>query len=265
MNAPDPTHPRLTQGHLLDGRIRYAQPAQGFRSGIEPVLLAASIPAQPGQRVLEAGTGAGAALLCLAERVRGVRGIGVDRDEVMVRIARDNARANGQDTLAFLTADIAALPLSGTFHHAFANPPYHLAGGTASPVTARGRAKRGEPGLLDRWAAALARPLRHRGTLSFILPADHLPACLAAMTGAGCAVARVLPFWPKLGRPARLVIVQGVKGGRMPTVLEPGMLLHRAEGGFTDAADAVLRRGEALTQPVASPSARSFSRAAGSR
>ena len=47
----------ITHGHLLDGRVRYAQPAKGFRSGIEPVLLAASIPARAGQRVLEGGTG----------------------------------------------------------------------------------------------------------------------------------------------------------------------------------------------------------------
>ena len=52
----------VTQGHLLGGRVRYAQPRSGFRSGIEPVLLAAAVPARPGERVLEAGSGAGAAL-----------------------------------------------------------------------------------------------------------------------------------------------------------------------------------------------------------
>jgi tRNA1Val (adenine37-N6)-methyltransferase len=50
-----------TEGHLLGGRIRYRQPDTGFRSGLEPVLLAASVPARPGEHVLEAGTGAGAA------------------------------------------------------------------------------------------------------------------------------------------------------------------------------------------------------------
>ena len=57
-----------TEGTLLGGRVRYAQPARGYRTGIEPVLLAAAVPAVPGQAVLEAGTGAGAALLCLAAR-----------------------------------------------------------------------------------------------------------------------------------------------------------------------------------------------------
>jgi tRNA1(Val) A37 N6-methylase TrmN6 len=52
-----------TDGHLLGGRVIYRQPATGFRSSIEPVLLAASVPSTPGEHILEAGTGHGAALL----------------------------------------------------------------------------------------------------------------------------------------------------------------------------------------------------------
>ncbi|HJS85951.1 MAG TPA: SAM-dependent methyltransferase, partial [Acetobacteraceae bacterium] len=59
----------VTGGTLLGGRVRYAQPAEGFRSGIEPVLLAAAVPARPGECVLEGGSGAGAGLLCLAARI----------------------------------------------------------------------------------------------------------------------------------------------------------------------------------------------------
>ncbi len=99
----------VTQGHLLGGRVRYAQPRSGFRSGIEPVLLAAAIPARPGERVLEAGSGAGAALLCLAARVAGISGLGVERDPALVEIAASNAAANGWGELAFLAADIADL------------------------------------------------------------------------------------------------------------------------------------------------------------
>ena len=35
--------------------MRYVQPRRGFRSSLEPVLLAAAIPARSGQRVLEGG------------------------------------------------------------------------------------------------------------------------------------------------------------------------------------------------------------------
>src|SRR5208282_2971379 len=111
----------LTEGHLLGGRVRYAQPRRGFRSGIEPVLLAAAVPARTGERVLEAGSGAGAALLCLAARVAGISGVGVERDPALTALAAHNAAANGWAELGFLAGDIAAVPDLGRFDHGFAN------------------------------------------------------------------------------------------------------------------------------------------------
>jgi len=244
--APSPA----TEGHLLGGRVSYAQPREGFRSGIEPVLLAAAIPAGPGERVLEGGSGAGAALLCLAARVPGLRGLGVERDASLVSLAIRNAEANGAAGLAFRAADITA-PLgadggAGAFDHALANPPYHSPEGTVSPVTGRAQAKRAEAGLLGAWVRALAAPLRYRGTLTFILPARSLPECFAAMAEAGCAASAVLPLWPKLGRQAKLVLARGVKGGRAPLRLLPGLVLHAADGRYTPAAEAILRDGAAL-------------------
>ena len=79
-------HHAPTRGNLLGGRVSYAQPARGFRSGIEPVLLAAAIPARPGERILEGGSGAGAALLCLAARVGQVQGVGIEQDPALASI-----------------------------------------------------------------------------------------------------------------------------------------------------------------------------------
>jgi tRNA1Val (adenine37-N6)-methyltransferase len=55
-----------------------------------------------------------------------------------------------------------------------------------------------------------------------------------------------LPLWPKAGRPAKLLLLRGVKGGRMPFRVAPGLVLHTDDGRFTPEADAVLRLGRAL-------------------
>jgi tRNA1Val (adenine37-N6)-methyltransferase len=243
---------KLTEGHLLGGRVRYAQPREGFRSGIEPVLLAAAVPARTGERVLEAGSGAGAALLCLAARVAGISGVGVERDPALAALAAQNASANewaaadGSAELVFLAADITEVPDLGRFDHAFANPPYHAAGGTASPDAARDTARRARPELFGAWAAAMGRWLRPRGTLTWIVAAAVLPACIAALDDAGCAASAVLPLWPRAGRNAKLVLLRGVKGGRGGLRMLPGMVLHAAAGGYTREAEAVLRLGAAL-------------------
>jgi tRNA1Val (adenine37-N6)-methyltransferase len=236
----------VTSDHLLGGRVAYMQPRDGFRAAIDPVLLAAAIPARAGDRVLEGGTGAGAALLCLAARVADISGIGIDRDPALLRLARSNAAANARSGLLFVAGDITASPIGGEFDHAFANPPYHAASGTKSPSRLREAAKRSSPDQLSVWVAALSRPLRHRGTLTMILPPRLLEAALSAMQACKVPAECVFPIWPVQGQPARLMLVQGRRHGRSPLVLAYGLALHTETGAFRPEAELVLRAGGAL-------------------
>ena len=55
----------------------------------------------------------------------------------------------------------------------------------------------------------------------------------------------VFPLWPRAGdRPAKRILVQGRKGSRGPLRLAPGLVLHERDGGFSAAAEAVLRHGQ---------------------
>jgi len=245
---------QLTEGTLLGGRVRYAQPATGFRNGIEPVLLAASVKARAGQRVLEAGTGAGASLLCLVARVGGLECTGVERDVALSGLARANAAAN-RAPIAIVTADVAAgLPLRPGYDHAIANPPWHADRATASPDPMRDSAKRGHPGLIAAWALALASALRPGGALTMILPAACIGQALAAFAACDCGGRTLAPLWPKAGRAAKIVLVHGVRRSRRADQLMPGLVLHQASGAFTGAAEAILREGAAwaFDQPTSS-------------
>ena len=233
---------------LLGGRLRYVQPLKGNRTGLEPVLLAASVPARAGQRVLEAGTGAGAALLCLLARIAGVQAVGVERDPDMAELARRNFAANGFASARVLTACIhvvGADELGGPMDHCLANPPWHDADGTPSPLPDREAAKRGSLGLIEAWAASLSRLLRHRGTLSMVLPAGQVDVGLLAIRRSGCGTLSLFPFWPRVGEPARLVLLRGIKDGKGQSSVRAGLVLHQ-QSGFTAAADAVLRDGASL-------------------
>jgi tRNA1(Val) A37 N6-methylase TrmN6 len=244
----------LTHGTLLGGRVRYAQPAEGYRTGIEPVLLAAAVPARSGDRVLEAGTGAGAGLLCLAARVPGVAGTGLERDPAQAALAAANFADNGFGGLAAVQGDVVDWQSDAPYDHAFANPPWHDEAGTRSENHGRATAKIAGADLLDTWAGAMARRLRPRGTLSLILPASHLSAGLAALRGAGCGQASLLPLWPRRQTPARLIILQGVRLGRGPCVVCPGLVLHGEDGGFSAEAEAVLRGGKGWGKSASPPS-----------
>ncbi len=237
----------LTHGTLLGGRVVHTQPATGHRTGLEPVLLAASIPTRPGERVLEGGTGSGAGLLCLAARVPGAAGVGVERDAATADLARANIAANGFAGLDIVTADLLAGPLSGLFDHTFANPPWHDAHGSRSPDAHKESSKRAAPGLLAAWVAALAAPLRWRGTLTLVIAAGVVPEVLAACAAQGCGSLALLPLWPRQPGPAaKLLLIRAIKGGRGPFRLLPGLVLHGSGSTYTAACQAVLKGGAAL-------------------
>ena len=85
----------FTEDTLLDGRVRLLQPTEGYRVAIDPVILAAAVPATPGERVLDLGSGTGAAALCLAVREPGCRISGLERELALVRLAQSSAELTG--------------------------------------------------------------------------------------------------------------------------------------------------------------------------
>jgi tRNA1Val (adenine37-N6)-methyltransferase len=235
-----------TQGHLLGGRVVYRQPVTGFRTGIEPILLAASIPARTGEHVLEAGTGAGAALLCLTARVPGVYATALEMDAAMADLAVVNAETNGFSGIRIVPERIETAVLPRLFDHAMANPPYHRPGDPASPDAGRATAKRGSDVLIRSWIERLSTSLRTRGSLTLIVSAGMVPACVMAMSGSRCPCTAIFPLWPKVERSAKLVLLRGVKDSRTPMRLLAGMVLHRPDGSFSDAAQAILTDASAL-------------------
>lgn len=231
----------VTEDRLLGGRVRLSQPAAGYRAAIDPVLLAAAVPARDGDTVIDLGAGAGAAALCLAARVPGAAVTGLERDAGLAALATRNAAASGAaDRVRFAVADVSVARRFGPCGHAMANPP-HLPPGRAAPCR-RGDAATVEDGDagLDAWIAAAAAALRPGGSLTLVYRADRIDDVFAALRGRAGEIA-VFPLWPKAGRAAKRVLVRARKGARGPARLAAGLALHRADGRYTAEAEAVLR------------------------
>jgi tRNA1(Val) A37 N6-methylase TrmN6 len=235
---------------LLGGRVRLRQPIEGYRVAIDPVLLAASVPAQAGENVLDVGSGTGAAALCLAARVPGVRVAGIERERELVRIANDNAIHNDLGSrVDIMAGDLLHSPPRlepSTFAHVMANPPF-LEAGRATPPTDPAKARAAIEGEadLEAWVKFGLSMARNKGTLTLIHRADRLDQLLARLSGRVGDIV-IFPLWPAAGRAAKRVIVRARKGVHAPARLMPGLVLHNAAGRFTEAADAVLRHGAAL-------------------
>jgi tRNA1(Val) A37 N6-methylase TrmN6 len=234
-----------TTDRFLGGRITLQQSAHGFRAGLDAVVLAAAVPAMPGDHVLELGAGCGTSSLCLAARVNNCSIIGVEIDHDLVTLASINARQNGmEERVQFIQGDVLGLPrtLKKEFSHVFANPPFHPERHPASPNISRDRAKR-DSSMLGDWLRAGLKRVGPKGTLTMIVRADRLLELLPDAPEGGVIL---FPLWPRAGEAARRAILQVRKGSQSPMLVLPGLVLHEEDGQFTGDADAVLRGISAL-------------------
>jgi tRNA1(Val) A37 N6-methylase TrmN6 len=244
----------VTEDTLLGGQVHLAQPAGGYRVGIDPVFLAAAVPALPGQSVLEVGSGAGAASLCLAVRVDRAQVTGIEPDRALVSLAADNARATGvADRVRFFVGDLLQPPVRlapASFDHVLANPPYLVEGsGRPSPDPAKARATVEAGAKLADWIAFCLRMVRNGGTVTLIHRGDRLADLLILVAGRLGDIT-LWPLWPGGDgiKAAKRIVLRGQKGSAAPLRLLPGIVLHDDQGRFTGAADAVLRHGAALPE-----------------
>jgi tRNA1(Val) A37 N6-methylase TrmN6 len=231
--------------------VRLRQQASGARAAIDPMFLAAAVPAEAGELVLDLGCGAGAAALCLAARVPQVRIVGLEVQRELARLAAENAALNGMAArVAMIAGDLLRPPprLSpGMFDHVMANPPYLPPGsGTPAPEPAKRTATiEGEATLAD-WVQAALAMVRGKGSVTFVHRADRIDVLIGHLAGRAGDVA-IFPLWPAAGRSASRILVRARKQVAAPARLLPGCVLHEGDGRFTAEADAVLRGGAALT------------------
>ena len=116
----------LTKNKFLGNKLDIFQFSEGYRGNMDSVLIAASVAAESGQRVLELGCGNGVALCCLLYRISGLDVFGIEIDKRAAELCRQNIIFNKFKATILnsdLTTNIRELQ-AVSFDHVFMNPPY---------------------------------------------------------------------------------------------------------------------------------------------
>lgn len=237
---------------ILGQKVRLLQPDQGFRTGLDSVMLAAACPAGPGDTVLDMGAGVGGAGFALAFRVAGCHVTGIEVQQDYYDLAVQNTTLN--DTLSnisFIHEDVFKYEVSSPdkrFNHVICNPPYMESGAhLKSPDQGKAIAKGhdGDDQSIKHWVDAAFNVLKAKGTLTIIHRADMTDKIIQSF-GKRFGAVEIIPLWPKAGQEAKRVIIRAVKDRRSPARLHSGIILHDDAGNYTKEADAVLRDAKSL-------------------
>ena len=244
--SSSPIEPNL----LLNGRVRLIQPADGYRAGMDAALLAAAVPAKPGERVLEAGCGVGGVLTQIAARQPGAVLTGIERDRAAADLAMKNAEMNDlSDRMEAINGDVArgfAALDRPRFDWAVSNPPFF---DDEASLRAPSPAKRGawiaDDGLAV-WTKFLTDGVRDGGRIVIVHRADRL-GDLLALLGDKCGSFAIRPVQPFADQPAKRVLVHAIRSGKAPLRLLPALVLHDRSGAkHAPEAEAILRGEAAL-------------------
>ena len=233
---------QVTHDHLLNEAVKITQPSDGYRVGTDAVLLAAAVGTDSG-RILDLGSGVGGVCLCLAHRLREVQITAVEKHGDLASLAGENAETNGfANRLRVLNTDIREMPpvLAGSFDHVVSNPPYHNSHGTRPRNDARALAHMGEDTEMEDWVRAAIWAAKPRAKITFICRADRVPELISLFEANGAGEAVLFPLWPRHSSPAGRVILQVRRDVKGPGAVLSGLVLHRDDGGFSDAAEPIM-------------------------
>lgn len=216
---------KTSRDSLLGGRVLIEQPETGFRAGTDSILLAASLPKV--DTALEAGCGAGGALLPAAWRLGETRFTGLEIDPGMAGLVRQGLSLNDfEGRCEIVEGDLAALPADweNRYDLVFSNPPYFAPGHISAPGKGRAGAYL-ESLSVEVWTRQMLFAARPKGWIILIHRAAELAKILAGLDRRVGEIT-ILPIRPRGGAPAKRVLVRARKGLRQgPVQLLDGLEL----------------------------------------
>ena len=114
-----------TKDHLLDGKIVYFQPKLGYRSGIEPIILASQANNKD-KTILDLGSGCGPISLILAHRFANAEIVGLENNALHLELSKKSKMENKFSNVEFKNEDACKFNRNymSYFDLVLSNPPF---------------------------------------------------------------------------------------------------------------------------------------------
>lgn len=243
----------ITKNKFLGGKLKVLQQRHGFRAGHDSVILASSIPAEKGEKCLELGIGCGVVSLCLSQRVKNIKIVGIDNDVEVLNLTRSNISMNDMDknitvikgNLDRGIEDFSELKRQ-TFNHVFSNPPYYLEDEIVFPLhESKKNAYAGNKNTLKVWLKIALTFVKSRGSVTFINHIKNFPEMLNIFASTMGDI-KITPIFSNKEKPASRVIISGIRDSKKPIRFNNGLVLNNKAGKTPKEVENILRNGSAL-------------------
>ena len=225
--------------------LRIAQPRDGYRFSLDPLLLADFAGVRDEESVIDLGTGCGVIPLVLARQSVTARFVGVELQEEMAALAARNVDLNGlSGRIEIVADDVTSLrnhyPVS-SFDRVLANPPFRKPGsGRVSPRAGRDLARHESTAGLADFLATAKYLVRPGGGISLVYHVSRLPELLSEAMTLKLAPVRLRMVHGNDRAGARMVLIELTKGRRCDLQVLPPMLVYDRDGNYSEEVQSIL-------------------------
>lgn len=231
----------MTGDDLVDmlpvGGVRMLRSQGGYRYALDPFLLAAFSAIRSGDVVADLGVGTGIVSLLVAATTEARRVVGVEFQPGLVECAQRNVVLNNfAARVDIVQGDVrsivSCLPNDrGKVDVVVANPPYRASSqGRVAPDPERAATRHELHGGLADFLAAAVFLLRSKGRCCVIYLAERLTDLLVEMRRQGLEPKRLRMVHSRADSRAKLVLVEGRKGGRPGLLVSSPLVVYEGEG-----------------------------------
>ena len=214
------------------------QKREGFRFGIDAVLLANFAKVKKKHKVMDLCTGTGIVPFIIKGKKEPEKIVGLEIQNKFVEMANRSIKINGfNDTMEFLHGDLKdkeLLKSIGRFDVVTVNPPYKLEkSGIVNPNDKYAIARHEVMCNLDNVIEACRIVLKDNGRLYMVHRPERLADIFCIMRKYKIEPKRVQMVHPNTKKPANILLVEGQRDGGAYLKWEPPIYVYNDDGSFS--------------------------------
>lgn len=231
---------KWTLDGLFQGEIKLFQPIDGYRFSIDAPILASFVKVKKGERLIELGTGNGVILIILGKKYPHLEELwGIEIQRELFELAQKNISLNGiSDRIRVIEGDVREIERyfsPQSFQVVISNPPYYpTSSGRINPEDKKAMARHEILGTIEDFLNAAFYLLKEKGRCYFIYPQKRAVTLLVEMRKRRLEPKKIRFVHPKPKEEAKMVLVEGIKGGKEGLVVEPPLYIFDQKGSYTE-------------------------------
>ena len=218
--------------------LKLIQKKNGFRFGVDAVLLADFADVRKTDRVIDLGTGTGIIAVLLAGKSGAASVTGLEIQPDIAEMAQRSVKLNAlEDRVKIINGDLrecAGYLGTAGFNVVVTNPPYmNLGGGLLNPSDTKAVSRHEIMCNLDDIATVSSRLLLPGGLFFMVHRPDRLVDVVYHMRCRGIEPKYIRFVHPSPYKKANLMLIKGMKGGRPQLKMLEPLYIYDENGAYS--------------------------------